>query len=88
MIDIKNLPVITVPQIVAAIVGAVGPVLLLLGVDLDVRQLAAVDDLKVIALGLFGADALVRAGRSVGIGLQNKNANVVSDGSPPTGVVK
>jgi hypothetical protein len=59
-------PDITPAQIVAAVFGALGPVLVLLGVDLDPARDQALDQLKWIALGLFGADAAIRVGRNVG----------------------
>lgn len=75
LIDPKTLPKITVPQIAAAVGICVMPVLVLLGVDLNVEQLKAVTVIRDAGLGLFGADAIVRAGRAIGVGLQNKNSN-------------
>lgn len=59
-------PDITLAQIVAAVLGAVYPILTLLGVDLSPEQRDALDQLILVALGLFGADAAIRVGRAVG----------------------
>lgn len=59
------MPDITPAQIIGAIAAAAGPVCRLAGIDLSAEQLAAVDDLKVIGLGLIGADAALRIGRNV-----------------------
>lgn len=58
------MPDITPAQAIAAVFGAVFPVLTLLGVDLSPVQRDAVEQLKYLALGLLGADAAVRVGRS------------------------
>jgi hypothetical protein len=61
-----NFPSITVPQIIAAVFGALYPFLVLIGVDLSPAAHDALEELKVIALGLFGADAAIRVGRNIG----------------------
>lgn len=58
-------PDITPAQVVGGAFASVGPVCVLLGVHLSKIQLGAVDDLKLIALGLIGADAAVRIGRNI-----------------------
>lgn len=58
-------PNITTAQIIGAIFGAVYPVLTLIGVNLNPEQVNALQELNVVAVGLFGADAAIRVGRSV-----------------------
>jgi hypothetical protein len=64
-------PDFTPAQIVAAVFGAILPVLTLVGVELSPAQVAALDDLYKVALGLFAADAGIRIGRAVGNTLRN-----------------
>ena len=59
-------PNITPVQIIAVLIGATFPILTLLGVDLSEPQRAAIEELRFIALGIFGADAAIRVGRNVG----------------------
>lgn len=59
-------PDITPVQIVAAVIGCVYPLLTLLGVHFSSQQLDALQQLDVIAVSLFGADAALRIGRSLG----------------------
>lgn len=57
-------PDLTPAQIVAFIFAAIPYILVLIGVDIGTAKAAALDDLKVLALGLFGADAAIRIGRN------------------------
>lgn len=59
-------PNITTAQIVGAIFGAAYPVITLLGFNLDPAQVDALQQLNVVAVGLFGADAAIRIGRNYG----------------------
>lgn len=59
-------PNITLAQIVGAALGALYPVLTLLGVHLSPGETDALDQLKFIALGLFAGDATIRVGRALG----------------------
>lgn len=61
-----KMPDITPAQIIAAVFGALFPALTLIGVDLSAEQKDALEELKWLALGLFGADAAIRVGRNVG----------------------
>lgn len=77
LLDPSKMPKVTVPQ-VAGFLGIITlPVLVLLGVDLNVEQLHAVTTIRDAGVALIGGDALVRLGRSIGTGLQNKNSNSV-----------
>ena len=77
-----NRPDITPAQVVGGAFAAVGPVCVLLGVHLSKVQLGAVDDLKLIALGLIGADAAVRIGRNLKDG-KVEAAALSSTSTPP-----
>lgn len=82
-------PDITPAQIVAAVFGAIGPICVLVGLHLSQAQTGAVDDLKLLALGLFGADAAIRIGRNIAAG-KSGEANAPEgaiDAPPPSGVV-
>ena len=79
-------PDITPAQVLGALAAAVGPACSLAGVDLSTAQLAAVDDLKIIGLGLIGADAVLRIGRNVKDG-KVEAAGLVAPGEPPIGPV-
>lgn len=61
-----NMPDITPAQVVAAFFASLLPVLTLAGVDLSLEQIDALSDLKLVALGLVGADAAIRVGRNLG----------------------
>ena len=79
------MPDITPAQVVAAVVGSIFPVLTLLGVDLTAAQTDAVNQLKYLALGLFGADAVIRVGRSHA--LKGKIGEMKDNGHvEPTGI--
>lgn len=77
----------------AAIIGGIGPTLVLLGVHLSAAQEGGVNDLKVIALGLFSSDAVVRVGRNIHQGMAARVAlplatgvnTVTPDRPQPTG---
>jgi VIT1/CCC1 family predicted Fe2+/Mn2+ transporter len=71
-----KMPDITPAQAVALFFGALYPVLTLVGVDLSAKATDAVEDLRVLALGLFGADAAIRLGRNYAKG---KSAEAVLD---------
>lgn len=58
-------PDITAAQIFGALLVAVGPILQLAGIPLEGVKADAVDDLKVIGLGLMGSDAALRIGRNI-----------------------
>lgn len=60
-------PNFTTAQLVGAVFAAFYPALTLLGIDLSAEQKDAVDQLWAVGLGLFGADAAIRVGRSVGL---------------------
>lgn len=74
-----QMPDITPAQVIGAIAAAAGPVCRLAGIDLSAEQLGAIDDLKVIGLGLIGADAALRIGRNV------KEGKVRAAALAPTG---
>ena len=56
-------PDITPVQIIAFIFAAVPYILVLFGVDLGEQKSDALENLKILALGLFGSDALIRIGQ-------------------------
>jgi hypothetical protein len=57
-------PDITPVQIVGALLGAIYPILVLVGIDLDSAQKDALDNLVALGAALIGGDAIVRFGRS------------------------
>lgn len=59
-------PDITAAQIVAAAFAAAYPVCVFFGVDMSPEQREALEEIKWVALGLFGADAALRVGRNMG----------------------
>lgn len=63
-------PDLTPAQVVAFVFGAVPYVLVLLGVDLGADKKDALDNLKVLAIGLFASDAIIRVGRNYAAGKQ------------------
>ncbi|HEX8743518.1 MAG TPA: hypothetical protein VF712_10315 [Thermoleophilaceae bacterium] len=76
-------PDITAAQVIGAIAAAVGPVCQLVGIGLSPDQLKAVDDLKVIGLGLIGADAALRIGRNMREGRVRAAALAIPPEPPP-----
>lgn len=78
-------PDITPAQIIGAAGAALGPVCILVGIHLSKQQIGAVDDLKVIALGLLGADAFLRVGRAHA-DAKIKAASFGGDGPPKVAV--
>jgi hypothetical protein len=59
-----KMPDITPAQVIALVLAGVPLVLTIVGVHLAPSQLAALDDLRNLGLGLFGADAVIRTGRN------------------------
>lgn len=80
-----NRPDITPAQVIAAVFGAIGPVLTLINVKLAEAQMDALDDLKVIAIGLFVSDAAIRIGRNVKDGKVEAAALLPTGGDAPAG---
>lgn len=78
-------PDITPAQAIGALFAAVGPVCVLVGVHLDPSQLDALDTLKFVGVGLFGADAAVRIGRNVADGRTQAAAMLAASTSSPGG---
>lgn len=78
-------PDITPAQAIGAIFAAVGPALVLVGVHLDPTQVDALDQLKFVGLGLFGADAVVRVGRNVADGRTQAAAMTAAATAPAIG---
>lgn len=77
-------PDITAAQLIGAAAAGVGPVLALAGAKLSDKQRAAADDLKVIALALIGADAVLRVGRNIKDGMVEA-AGLATPSEPPLG---
>lgn len=77
-------PNITAAQWIGALAAGIGPALTLAGTNLSADQLAAVDDLKVVGLGLIGADAFLRIGRNIKDG-RVEAAGLAAAGEPPVG---
>lgn len=58
-------PDITPAQAIGGAFAAIGPICVLVGLHLSKNQLGALDDLKLVALSVIGADAAVRIGRNL-----------------------
>jgi hypothetical protein len=79
-------PDITPVQIIAFVFAAIPYILVLVGVDLGEQKADALDNLKILALGLFGSDALIRIGRNYAAGKTAEAGSVTGD-VPPEDVV-
>lgn len=75
-------PDITPAQAIAAAFASVGPIANLVGAHLSKAQLNSVNDLKVVALGLFASDAALRIGRNHA-DAKREAAALSSDKEPP-----
>jgi hypothetical protein len=76
-------PDITPAQAIGALFAVIAPICVLAGVDLGAAQQDALEQLKLVGLGLFGADAAIRIGRNYADGKTQAAAHIAAAQSMP-----